>query len=83
MARISVLKLNSSYLRQFQSFVICSGNRTEIAMSLSGLMLLNSVYQMTLMEGCCYFFQLGRRMAEFPVEPTMSKMLIASEKYVK
>lgn len=28
------------------------------------------------------FFQLGRRMAEFPVEPMMSKMLIASEKYV-
>ena len=27
--------------------------------------------------------QLGRRMAEFPVEPMMSKMLIASEKYVK
>ncbi|PFX22231.1 putative pre-mRNA-splicing factor ATP-dependent RNA helicase DHX16 [Stylophora pistillata] len=25
--------------------------------------------------------KLGRRMAEFPVEPTMSKMLIASEKY--
>lgn len=29
------------------------------------------------------FFQLGRRMAEFPVEPTMSKTLIASEKYVQ
>jgi pre-mRNA-splicing factor ATP-dependent RNA helicase DHX16 len=27
-------------------------------------------------------FQLGRRMAEFPVDPMMSKMLIASEKLV-
>ena len=26
------------------------------------------------------FLQLGRRMAEFPVDPMMSKMLIASEK---
>ena len=28
-------------------------------------------------------FQLGRRMAEFPVDPMMSKMLIASEKFVQ
>ncbi len=26
--------------------------------------------------------KLGRRMAEFPVDPMMSKMIIASEKYV-
>ena len=26
--------------------------------------------------------QLGRRMAEFPIDPMMSKMLIASEKLV-
>jgi len=26
--------------------------------------------------------KLGRRMAEFPVDPMMGKMLIASEKYV-
>ena len=29
-----------------------------------------------------FLFQLGRRMAEFPVDPMMSKMLIASEKFV-
>jgi len=26
------------------------------------------------------FIQLGRRMAEFPIDPMMSKMLIASDK---
>jgi len=44
-------------------------------------MLLNNANQMILNE-FFFTFQLGRRMAEFPVEPTMSKMLIASEKYV-
>ena len=29
---------------------------------------------------CLFLPQLGRRMAEFPVDPMMSKMLIASEK---
>lgn len=29
---------------------------------------------------CLFLSQLGRRMAEFPVDPMMSKMLIASEK---
>lgn len=54
----------------------------HVGLSYNQVLALEQLYALGALNHHGELTKLGRRMAEFPVDPMMAKMILASEKYV-